>query len=294
MTGCRDLQHLLDPCADGELEVGKQLEVEAHVEACEPCRERVALLRATKGSLRRALRAKAPDGVLERARAAMMAERARAEAREAEKRRTPWRTIVPLATAASFALAWGAMSRMSPRSGVGGVEHAGFGDELLAELVAEHSQPLPYDARDPNEVRGFEKYVGVPVRPAAALNAGSCAPHAAGSVATAQRLPCGRANFVGARVLPVRQERAAMLHYEIQDGTETRRVSVVVFDPRRIQVGDIEELPARPVGTSEVHVGRANGYSVAVTQRQGVGYAIASDLDESQTAELAVYRIGEE
>src|SRR5262249_13846445 len=100
--------------------------------------------------------------------------------------------------------------------------------------------------------------------------------------------------FVGARVLPVRQERAAMLHYEIEDGKETRRVSVIVFDPRRIQVEDMDDLQPRPVGSSEVQVGRANGYSVAVTQRQGVGYAIASDLDEAEMAELAVYRVGGE
>ncbi len=85
-----------------------------------------------------------------------------------------------------------------------------------------------------------------------------------------------------------------MLHYEIEDGTETRRVSVIVFDPRRIQVGDVDDLEPRPVGTTEVQVGRSNGYSVAVTQREGVGYAIASDLDESQMAELAVYRVGGE
>jgi anti-sigma factor RsiW len=279
---------LLGACADGELEVEKQLEVESHVDSCSTCRERIELLRAMKGSLKRSLQSKAPEGMMDRARAAMVAEQTRALARESQKRLTPWRTIVPLASAAAFALAWGAMSKTSSRGTAMGAEHAGFGDELLAELVAEHSQPLPYDAKDPAEVRNFEKYVGVPVKPAAALQSGKCPPR------PATQFPCGRANFVGARVLPVRQERAAMLHYEIEDGTETRRVSVIVFDPRRIQVGDVDDLEPRPVGTTEVQVGRSNGYSVAVTQREGVGYAIASDLDESQMAELAVYRVGGE
>lgn len=292
MTACRDIQHLLDPCTDGELEVEKQAEVESHVDSCGTCRERVALLRAMKGSLKRSLRAKGPEGMVERARAAMLAEKARVllqeAARESQKRLMPWRTIVPLATAAAFAMAWGAMTKTSTRATAITAEHAGFGDELLAELVTEHSQPLPYDAKDPNEVRNFEKYVGVPVKPAAALQSGKCPPR------PTTQIPCGRANFVGARVMPVRQERAAMLHYEIEDGTSTRRVSVVVFDPRRIQVDDIDDLQPHPVGTSEVQVGRANGYSVAVTQREGVGYAIAGDMDESSMAELAVYRVGGE
>jgi anti-sigma factor RsiW len=287
MTACRDLQHLLDPCTDGELEVEKQMEVESHVDSCSTCRERVELLRAMKGSLRRTPQPKAPEGMMERARAAMLAEKSRIEARESQKRLTPWRTIVPLATAAAFALAWGAMTKTSSRSSSMNTEHAGFGDELLAELVTEHSQPLPYDAKDPNEVRNFEKYVGVPVKPGA-FQTGKCPPR------PTTQLPCGRANFVGARVVPVRQERAAMLHYEIEDGTSMRRVSVIVFDPRRINVDDMDDLQPHPIGTSQVQVGHANGYSVAVTQREGVGYAIASDMDESQTAELAVYRTGGE
>lgn len=287
--GCRELQHLLGAAADGELEVEKQLEVESHVDACETCTERMTLLRATKQSLKRVTQSPLPDGLKERARAAMLAEKARTEAREAQRRSTPWRTIVPLATAAAFALAWGAMTKTSARGTIAsGAQHAGFGDELLAELVAEHSQPLPYDAKDPAEVRQMEKYVGVPIKPQAALQPSK----ACSEPKSIHSVPCGRANFVGARVLPVRQERAAMLHYEIEDGNETRRVSVVVFDPRRIQVGDIDDLEPRPVGTSEVQVGRANGYSVAVTQRGGVGYALAGDLDESQMAELAVYSVG--
>jgi hypothetical protein len=78
-----------------------------------------------------------------------------------------------------------------------------------------------------------------------------------------------------------------MLQYEITQGGETRRVSVFVFDPRRIQVSG-DDLTPQPVGSAQVRVGRANGYSVAVTQRGGVGYALASDMDERQTAELAL------
>lgn len=280
--GCREVLSLLGPCVDGEFEVSKQAEIEAHVDACETCRERVALLRAMKGSLRRVTNVEAPSGLRARALAAMLAEQARAETRDAPRSRIPWRTIVPLATAAAFALMWGAMSRgPGARTAALDAEQAGFGDVLLAELVAEHSKPLPYDARDPGEVQKLEQYVGVPVR-ATSLGR-DCPPGSGPSSPT----PCAHARFVGARVLPVRRERAAMLHYVVQDGSETRRVSVIVFDPRRIQVRSAD-LEPRPVGTAEVQVGHASGYSVAVTQRAGVGYAMAGDLELSQMAELAV------
>ncbi len=268
---CRDFGHLLSAFADGELETSAQLEVESHVESCEGCRERVLLENATRASLKRALSESAADGLRARVAAAMAAEALRADVRaQAENKPIAgaWRTIVPLATAAAFALAWGAMSRGPlARTTASDQVHAGFGDDLLAELVAEHSRPSPPECNNPKNVNQLEQYVGVPVHPATFQGQ--------------------QARLLGGCVLPIRQERTAMLRYEITDGTETRRVSIIVFDPRRIQVND-DELQARPIGTAQVRVGHANGYSVAVTQRAGVGYALATDMDEGTTAELAL------
>ncbi len=269
MTICRDYTHLLGAFADGELETTSQLDVEAHVESCEGCRERVLLENATRASLKRVVREQVGEGLKARLAAAMKAETGRAEARDqAQNKGAAWRTIVPLASAAAFALAWGAMSKGPFASTTSSANlHAGFGDDLLAELVAEHSRPSPPECNNPTNVNQLEQYVGVPVRPATFHGQ--------------------QAKLLGGCVLPVHQERTAMLRYEINDGHETRRVSIIVFDPRRIQVND-NELRARPVGTAQVRVGRANGYSVAVTQRAGVGYALASDMDEGTTAELAL------
>jgi len=119
-------------------------------------------------------------------------------------------------------------------------------------------------------VRELERYVGVPLRP------------------TSFEKRTG-ARLVGGRVLPMmHHERAAMLQYEIGTGAEMRRVSVFVYDPRHIQVDD-EELAPRAVGTAQVRVGHVNGYSLAVTQRAGVGYAVASDLDTDRSAQLAAF-----
>ena len=268
---CPEFGPLLGPFGDGELEPSKMVEVDAHVEHCEGCRERVLLDESMRHSLKQVCKQGAPSGLKERMQAAMVAENVRMMAREkASGKNSSWRTVVPLATAAAFALAWGAMSRGPIARTTGGtlVGAGPMGNDFLSELVAEHSRPLPPERTDPQKVGEFGQYVGVPVR--------------------ASALHRENAHFVGGRVLPVHQERAAMLQYEITTQTGETRVSVFVFDPHRIQVGG-DDLTPRPVGTSEVRVGRQNGYSVAVTQRGGVGYAVTSDLDEQKNAELLAH-----
>ena len=82
-------------------------------------------------------------------------------------------------------------------------------------------------------------------------------------------------------------ERAAMLQYEMADnrGGNVQRVTVFVYDPAKVQIGGAHLAP-RAVGTAQVRVGQTDGYSVAVTQRNGVGYTITSDLDPESSANL--------
>jgi anti-sigma factor RsiW len=139
-------------------------------------------------------------------------------------------------------------------------------DDLLADLLHEHSNPMPPQWTDPRDVRALDQYVGVRVNPS--------------------RFERSGASLVGARVLPLHQQRAAMLQYVIGHGASQRRLSVFIYDPSKIQISGPGFSP-RAVGTSEVRVGQENGYSVAVTQNRGVGYAVASDLDPDKSAELA-------
>lgn len=263
---------MLDAYLDGELEPAQLLDIEGHVAECSACRERVELDRATRASLKRTMKAQAsaPDGLRARALAAMQAEKARGEARlPATAQSGAWRSFVPLASAAALALAFGAVGRgATDRSGLEAGLGSGLGDELLQELIAEHSRPLPsYDRTDRDGARDLEQYVGVPIRPAA--------------------FERGGAHFVGGRVMPVQgAQRAAMLQYVIGTGSSAQRVSVFIYDPSKIKVHDAELAP-RAVGTAEVRVGREKGYSVAVTQNGGVGYAVASELDAEHSAELA-------
>lgn len=273
---CRDRARMLGSYLDGEIGAARLLEIDEHVGACETCREEVQLLRAMRGSLKRVVRSAAPSALRDRIGNAMSAERARGEAlvvRDAAAFATgapvvalaSWRTMVPLATAAAIALMWGAATR-GPQSAT---RQAGLplpGDDLLAELVAEHSQPLPPEVSNSQGVRGLERWVGVPVSPGSFERAG--------------------ARLVGGRVVPLRTQRAAMLQYVVGSGDDARRLSVLVYDAQKIEVG-VANLAPRAIGTAEVRVGREKGYSVAATQRAGVGYLVASDLDPEKSAQFA-------
>ena len=266
---CREYVSLLGPFLDGELDAPGMLEVETHVEKCVPCGEHVALLRATRASLKRTVRRNAPEGLRARLEIAMAAEATRGEARDEQARNDNgwtrhWKTMVPLASAAALALAWGATRSPAKNTQE---QVAGFGDDLLSEIVAEHAAPLPPDATDPRAVRNLEKYVGVPVRPGS--------------------FERGGARLVGGRVLPMRSQRAAMLQFVVMSGDEPRRVSLFVYDPSKIQVVS-PGLAPRAVGTARVAVGQARGYSVAVTQHGGVGCALATDMGADESAQLAL------
>lgn len=295
---CQQFRHLLEAYGDGELEPSSTLAVEDHLESCETCRERVTFQRAMKKSLKRDVH---QQGMSTDARARLIAALA-AEIETPEESQDPvqigpmvpvaaqpaapprrtlfggtgrsWsmRSAVPLTAAAALALVWGASAR-GPLATSHALSASAAGiaspqsQALLEELVHEHAVPLPPERTKPEEVRQLEPFVGVPLK---------------------AMVKAPGARFVGGRVLPVHQERAAMLQYEVGSGPGAKRVSVLVYDPRRIQVGDAELSP-RTVGTAEVRVGRARGYSVAVTQRDGVGYAITSDMDPENSAQFVNY-----
>jgi len=293
---------LLGAHLDGQLDPVKTLEVEGHIAKCEVCRERLALDRALRGSLKKAVKTTAPSDVRARMLAAMAGEAARETARDEgdsqaqnahddaaldasagrastapNGRRRPsmlrhWRTMLPLASAAALVMAWGAAGKQPVVHGMPDtMVPAGFSDDLLRGFVAQHKHPLPPEQQDPKQVRQFERYVGVPVHvPQFSQQGGQ------------------NARFVGGRLLPVQGgESAAMLQYEVQgqNGGGVQRVTVFVYDPRKIQVTSAHLSP-HPVGTTEVRMGRADGYSVAVTQHAGVGYMITSDMDPESSASL--------
>lgn len=294
---CSKVLGLLAPFLDGELDAASIVDVDEHLAACSGCRERVTFQRALKFSIKRAVVQKAPDSLRARLQAAFAEERAKEEeesrlasktqivtavvlAESAEtaaaanlvrvpRRGHPWlrkvgnvaRTWVPVSAAAAALLFAYSTRHNSARENQARIIPRG----VLGDMVAEHSHPLPPERTDPSGVRALERYVGVPVN----------LPFSKGQ---------NNARLVGARIMPLQSERAAMLQYEVDRGGSTpQRVSVFIYDPARIHVDGDEKMNA--VGASRV--GRQNGYSVAVTQHNGVGYTVTSDLDQEMTAELA-------
>lgn len=286
-AACRRLGPAVTTFIDGELEPSQVVEVETHLSECGTCRERVALDQAVRASLRSLPRQAAPQGLRERLAASMAAERAAggghgafdggpaADAFEGAAAppppRAPYRYMLPLTMAAGFALMLSAhkgspasAGRQAPTQNASVAAPMTMGlDSLIEELVTQHAQPLPPEVTGRDDVRNFDPFVGVRVEAPKFTNYG--------------------AKFYGGRMLPVREHRAAMLQYNMAGN---HRVTVYVYDQRRVQP-ERRLLRERLVRNGPVYVGSVRGYNVAVTERRGVGYAIASDLDEPESVELA-------
>jgi anti-sigma factor RsiW len=112
-------------------------------------------------------------------------------------------------------------------------------------------------------------------------------PVASLGAAKRQMVEIARAVYNKARII-IFDEPTATLYYENVGGT---RVTVFVFDPNRISVRSSCCLAARVIRKNgeerTVLVGHAKGYSLAVAERDGVGYALSGDLGEPEMVNLA-------
>ncbi|MCS6901489.1 MAG: zf-HC2 domain-containing protein [Myxococcales bacterium] len=310
----------MDTYLDGELSPPQLVEVETHLAQCACCRERIALDRALRASMKRIPPLRAPDSFRDRMRAVMAAERFLQEQKQA-----PWtqalpvrchndstnvlpfrrpgkvaaatqtvlvsseplfgrvvswterrsRRTLPVRYAAPFVMAAGvaflvsvhlpspppAKTSTSPSAPTSFQAHVGL-DGIVEDLISLHAQPLPPEVTQPDEVRRFDPFVGVPVEP--------------------PKLQRFGAKWEGGRILPLRNSRAAVLQYSMAGG---HRISVYVYDPRRVRP-ESSTLKQRVVRDTPIYVGNIRGYNVAATERQGIGYAVATDLDEPENIEL--------
>lgn len=273
MTPCRRVLPLLEAFADGELTADKILEVEQHLAECAVCGERVRFSNALHLSTRRVVHEAAvpSPAFVERLQAALDAEyereagRAEVE-REARGKILPWRVIVPVAAAASFTLVWAASKPPVPSDG--GYESAAIHndvmgspanvEQLVDQLVSYHAKASAPQVTQPTMVQELEPQVGVPVR-----------------------LPSLHgAQWEGASLVPVNNQRAASLRYNLGN----HRVTVYVYDSNRFRLR--ATLEPRVVRNQPVYVGNRRGYSIAAREQRGLGYAVATDLDDRESAEL--------
>lgn len=272
-TPCRTVACLVETYLDDELDPSQLLEVEKHTATCTTCRERLQLDRAIRMGVRRSVATKASASFRARVAHSMTAERwASAERAQATGGVPTWRAV-GLAVAATIAAVVGLEQQQGHREAVDGAPRPvqanttppmGL-DALLDQFVDWHARPLPPEITNASDLPGFEPYVGVPVRPAALGTFG--------------------AKLLGGRILPVKEQNcAAMLQYTL-DGSH--RVSIYVFDPRVVGTRP-SKLHPKIIGSMPVYVGQVKGWSIAAAERSGVGYAIASDLGDDASAELAL------
>jgi anti-sigma factor RsiW len=135
-------------------------------------------------------------------------------------------------------------------------------EEVLDEMVNYHAAPPAPQITEQRLVEKLEPEVGVPVR-LPALNQYGAA-------------------WEGGSVIPMRKQkqRAAIFRYRVAD----HPVTVYVYDARRMPLRGV--LEPRVVRNQPVHVGERRGYSIAALERRGVGYAVTTDLNDNESAEL--------
>ena len=276
---CRRSAALMDPFLDGELSADRSVEVEQHVADCDCCREHLMLGQAMRMSLQRVAREDAQPSAEFAARVAraLGQERERQEGRRERRvldersRPLSWRFIVPVAAAAGLTLVWGASEL--DRGQRARVDHpmststptvTASVDELIDDLVSYHAQARDPEVTEPSMVQKLEPEIGVPVPEPSLQKYGL--------------------RWEGASVVPVRtqNQRAASLRYSF-DG---HRVTLYVYNSARFPLR--ATLEPRVVRNTSVFVGSRRGYSIAAVEKRGVGYAVASDLDDRESAELAV------
>jgi anti-sigma factor RsiW len=270
MSNCRRVVTVLDAYADGELEPEQVLEIEAHLADCDACSSRLQLEHAMKKSLRREVyaRSQPSDAFSERILASFQAEAERQAVGQLESSRRggmlSWGSIAPLAAAAALALVWGSGKTNTPPPG--GVSPAVVKassepfEQVLDELIDRHIDRSSPEVTEPALLDHMEPTVGVPVH--------------------FPNLRQYGARWEGGKVVPIRNQKAASLRYLV-DG---HRVTLYVYNSERFPVG--KTLKRRVVRDEPVYTAWKRGFSIATTDRHGVGYALATDLGEDEGAEI--------
>jgi len=177
-----------------------------------------------------------------------------------------WRSIGPIAAAAAVVLAYAASANnrttdvASSRASMYQSSTPASVEKLLEDLVSNHEHSSP-QYTEQTVLPQLESEVGVPVK-------------------LPNFKPFG-ASWEGLSVVPVSNQRAASLRYRIAG----HRLTVYVYDAARVPVGSM--LQQRVVRDEPVYVGSRHGVSIAATERRnGVGYAVATDLNKDESAEL--------
>jgi hypothetical protein len=88
--------------------------------------------------------------------------------------------------------------------------------------------------------------------------------------------------WIGADVVRFSTSLSARLQYSVRG----HRMTVYVYDSDRFPLRTLASLQPQVVRNRVVFVGERRGYSVAVLERRGLGYAVVTDLAPDEGAAL--------
>ncbi len=133
---------------------------------------------------------------------------------------------------------------------------------VAADLVAKHLKATPIEVTGGSDQvrKWYVDKVDFPVHPPQLCRSVSC-------------------SLRGGRLSSVGDKPAAYLVYDINGD----KVSVFIFDPSDLP---IETRRKTVIDHRDVYFDQEHGYNVALFRDRGVGYAIASDLDQEQMVKL--------
>ena len=241
---CRDLDPLIYPYLDGELDETERDRLDAHAAECPPCRSRLSREAAFQGALRRSAqvrgRTPAPEALRELLRSGIRREQRRVQMLSWAR----WGTAALVAAAASTSWL---------------VTRPGHREQLLEEATMRFQRRLPFEVTQASHAdveQWFDDKLSyrVPV----------------------PRLP--GATILGARLSNVKEHEAAYIAYELPASTgapRERRMGLFVLDDSAGEIPSVRSWP-------QVSVRPVRGFTVASWRSGGLVYELVSDVDEPE------------
>ncbi|HTS79376.1 MAG TPA: zf-HC2 domain-containing protein [Myxococcaceae bacterium] len=240
---CIELDPLIYPYLDGELDEAERGHIETHAAGCAGCRARLSREAAFQGALRRSAqmrtRAPAPEALRAMLRAGIRREHRRVQMLSWAR----WGTVAFVAAAAGIVYL---------------EERPGHREQIVEDAALRYQRPLPFELTQASRA-DVERFFGDNMRLPVPL------PHVPG------------ATIAGARLSNLREHDAAYVVYQMAPGQragEDRRLGLFVLqDPDR-EIPSVASWPQ--VGMHSVH-----GFSVASWRSGGLVYELVSDMDEA-------------
>jgi mycothiol system anti-sigma-R factor len=249
---CAGISRFVDTYLDGEFGESDRAEFEGHLAECETCRTKVRVQADWKSAVKAAApRETAPDLLRQRIQRQLRDARAREPKPELSWQKWAVRALPAAAAVGLAATFMVSKIQWSP---------------VAADVVAKHQRNLPIEVSGPTDQvkEWYSGKVDFPVRPPEFRNV------------TAQ--------LRGGRLASIGDKQAAYLVYDVNGN----KVSVFVFDPQELP---IEAHKKELIRNREVYFDQEHGYNVVMFRDRGVGYAIASDMDEDQMTKLVTAAI---